>query len=117
YVVSARYPSLCFFFSPSPAATLIYPLPHTTLFRSADFFIYDIRLRPDNIKSPGIPIHDSIGGYKYSPSDDIRYLLTPFRTVVEQDRKSTRLNSSHVSISYAVFCLKEHHQKEHKTSS
>src|SRR5699024_6032866 len=84
YVVSARYPSLCFFFSPSPAATLIYPLPHTTLFRSADFFIYDIRLRPDNIKSPGIPIHDSIGGYKYSPSDDIRYLLTPFRTVVEQ---------------------------------
>src|SRR5699024_12699342 len=26
---------------------------------------------------------------------------------VEQDRKSTRLNSSHVSISYAVFCLKK----------
>src|SRR5437868_11106818 len=25
----------------------------------------------------------------------------------EQDRKSTRLNSSHVSISYAVFCLKK----------
>src|SRR5699024_12849406 len=30
-----------------------------------------------------------------------------------QDRKSTRLNSSHVSISYAVFCLKK---KTHKTS-
>src|SRR5699024_12619303 len=27
--------------------------------------------------------------------------------VIEQDRKSTRLNSSHVSISYAVFCLKK----------
>src|SRR5690606_36745189 len=27
--------------------------------------------------------------------------------VVEQDRKSTRLNSSHVKISYAVFCLKK----------
>src|SRR5437868_11936950 len=27
--------------------------------------------------------------------------------VVERDRKSTRLNSSHVSISYAVFCLKK----------
>src|SRR5690606_40557125 len=26
---------------------------------------------------------------------------------VEQDRKSTRLNSSHVKISYAVFCLKK----------
>src|SRR5207253_10320208 len=27
----------------------------------------------------------------------------------EQDRKSTRLNSSHVAISYAVFCLKKKH--------
>src|SRR5699024_3032222 len=27
-------------------------------------------------------------------------------TLVQEDRKSTRLNSSHVSISYAVFCLK-----------
>src|SRR5690625_6965440 len=28
-----------------------------------------------------------------------------------QDRKSTRLNSSHVAISYAVFCLKKKHKK------
>src|SRR5439155_10094791 len=28
-------------------------------------------------------------------------------SVLEQDRKSTRLNSSHVAISYAVFCLKK----------
>src|SRR5207249_7167590 len=27
--------------------------------------------------------------------------------ILERDRKSTRLNSSHVSISYAVFCLKK----------
>src|SRR5436309_5087186 len=27
--------------------------------------------------------------------------------VIEEDRKSTRLNSSHVKISYAVFCLKK----------
>src|SRR5438067_8888965 len=32
-----------------------------------------------------------------------------------QDRKSTRLNSSHVSISYAVFCLKK--KKQIKTAS
>src|SRR5699024_11827338 len=31
----------------------------------------------------------------------------------EKDRKSTRLNSSHVSISYAVFCLKKK-KKQHK---
>src|SRR5437868_12620481 len=30
-----------------------------------------------------------------------------FRTTTASDRKSTRLNSSHVSISYAVFCLKK----------
>src|SRR5690625_6429816 len=29
------------------------------------------------------------------------------RQVARQDRKSTRLNSSHVAISYAVFCLKK----------
>src|SRR5690625_6303965 len=33
-----------------------------------------------------------------------------------QDRKSTRLNSSHVAISYAVFCLKKK-KKQHSTES
>src|SRR5438477_3243996 len=32
-----------------------------------------------------------------------------------QDRKSTRLNSSHMSISYAVFCLKKKNRKQHIT--
>src|SRR3712207_8556839 len=31
------------------------------------------------------------------------------QTVLESDRKSTRLNSSHANISYAVFCLKTNH--------
>src|SRR5699024_12212242 len=33
--------------------------------------------------------------------------LTLIASILGTDRKSTRLNSSHVSISYAVFCLKE----------
>src|SRR5690606_3795495 len=33
------------------------------------------------------------------------------------DRKSTRLNSSHVKISYAVFCLKKKNQQQHKTAN
>src|SRR5699024_11544194 len=33
--------------------------------------------------------------------------LCPYPLPAEGDRKSTRLNSSHVSISYAVFCLKK----------
>src|SRR5690554_7578303 len=34
-----------------------------------------------------------------------------------EDRKSTRLNSSHVRISYAVFCLKKKKQKQHKRNN
>src|SRR5690625_6512019 len=33
--------------------------------------------------------------------------LAPWNAQPEEDRKSTRLNSSHVAISYAVFCLKK----------
>src|SRR5438309_3913693 len=42
--------------------------------------------------------------------DNRRLVPTPFsamRGVSRRDRKSTRLNSSHSSISYAVFCLKK----------
>src|SRR5699024_12081173 len=35
------------------------------------------------------------------------FLRATIQTLGQQDRKSTRLNSSHVSISYAVFCLKK----------
>src|SRR5699024_11895056 len=35
-----------------------------------------------------------------------------YRNIIKIDRKSTRLNSSHVSISYAVFCLKKKKKKE-----
>src|SRR5690349_21988340 len=37
-------------------------------------------------------------------------------TVLRQDRKSTRLNSSHVEISYAVFCLKKKKKNNNKQS-
>src|SRR5207253_5521489 len=36
----------------------------------------------------------------------------PPLTYIGQDRKSTRLNSSHVAISYAVFCLKKKKKKK-----
>src|SRR5690554_7094949 len=38
--------------------------------------------------------------------------LLPFRDEITIDRKSTRLNSSHVRISYAVFCLKKKKKKK-----
>src|SRR3989440_2179905 len=42
-------------------------------------------------------------------------LWTPFAELIHQDRKSTRLNSSHDQISYAVFCLKK--KKKNKRES
>src|SRR5690625_2490019 len=39
-----------------------------------------------------------------------RERLARIETRIKQDRKSTRLNSSHVAISYAVFCLKKKKQ-------
>src|SRR5690242_20755822 len=36
---------------------------------------------------------------------------------IERDRKSTRLNSSHMSISYAVFCLKKKKKNKIRTAS
>src|SRR5690554_7259500 len=40
--------------------------------------------------------------------------LGAVQVVVTQDRKSTRLNSSHVRISYAIFCLKKKKKKNNE---
>src|SRR5690554_7637808 len=42
-------------------------------------------------------------------------LVNGSRAFLAQDRKSTRLNSSHVRISYAVFCLKKKKEKHTRT--
>src|SRR5437868_8685739 len=41
-----------------------------------------------------------------------RHSMTASKLVAVEDRKSTRLNSSHASISYAVFCLKKKNTKQ-----
>src|SRR5207253_10118738 len=57
-----------------------------------------------------LSLHDALPIFTQMPLDvpreAIGRLITP-RPVLLQDRKSTRLNSSHVAISYAVFCLKK----------
>src|SRR6266446_7159602 len=77
-----------------PRSTLF---PYTTLFRSPSV--------PEQIRSrfrDSSPVsHDS---------------LNVSRPGTERDRKSTRLNSSHLVISYAVFCLKKKkHNELHDT--
>src|SRR5699024_11343244 len=53
-----------------------------------------------------------IGWWFFNASDAKGFAVFGGGQVAAKDRKSTRLNSSHVSISYAVFCLK----KKNKTS-
>src|SRR5256885_11150965 len=79
-----------------PRSTLF---PYTTLFRS---------------KAVGRYLLDAVRvatfqNGKVAPGGKPRVQGTPVR--FERDRKSTRLNSSHLVISYAVFCLKK--KKKH----
>src|SRR5688572_32118635 len=94
---------------PPPRSTLF---PYTTLFRSLR--------RGAHLRLPPHPRRRRAG------AEDLQHLraaAAPRRRpqqslhlvvdVVERDRKSTRLNSSHSQISYAVFCLKKKTQKNH----
>src|SRR5690625_140461 len=56
----------------------------------------------------GNPANETVT-YKNENADDVSKRLR------KRDRKSTRLNSSHVAISYAVFCLKTTHKNYHIT--
>src|SRR3712207_7241679 len=94
-----------------PRSTLF---PYTTLFRSAEF-------SADHLTTLwGKTIRGTLGGSGHG-QQLIAALMDlyargrfPFDQLVQyfpldriQDRKSTRLNSSHANISYAVFCLKK----------
>src|SRR5437867_7603782 len=85
---------------PPPLSTLF---PYTTLFRSFPVFHgrlnHFFRSRVEPVSGPPRQIAPDFGnGFPAAPVD----IGKP-----ERDRKSTRLNSSHRTISYAVFCLKK----------
>src|SRR5258705_6363702 len=82
-----------------PRSTLF---PYTTLFRSKTLGAAKISLQQGLAASAqaGQPISAKF-------EVDKGKLQLSVYTVKEGDRKSTRLNSSHLGISYAVFCLKK----------
>src|SRR3712207_7477784 len=80
-----------------PRSTLF---PYTTLFRSLPFFSSVSSPAHFRLTSGSLPAHFALVGVLY-----VSILAR------RRDRKSTRLNSSHANISYAVFCLKK--KKKH----
>src|SRR5690242_20995752 len=76
-----------------PRSTLF---PYTTLFRS---ILRRRNPRALTFNRPRIAQARDVNA--------LRTVLITFPAGPDQDRKSTRLNSSHMSISYAVFCLKK----------
>src|SRR5438034_3336571 len=91
-----------------PRSTLF---PYTTLFRSY--------IPQESSLFPYLSVRDNLGivvDRLHTPEARQRYeaVLAEFPLL---DRKSTRLNSSHTVISYAVFCLKKKKEEQkHNTS-
>src|SRR5947209_13455621 len=84
---------------PRPLRSTLFP--YTTLFRSATGYLLTVQ-RPDGAweESPAV--------LRFDPPALIRPGVPLARIYCTAlDRKSTRLNSSHANISYAVFCLKK----------
>src|SRR5262245_65241935 len=59
---------------------------------------------------------EQLAGDEACPGDPDSQIATMYLRLL-QDRKSTRLNSSHLGISYAVFCLKKKKQKTQHSKS
>src|SRR5688572_31688112 len=89
--------ALAFFFFSDTASTEIYTLSYTTLFRS---------WRGGRTAAASVAPAEPSGDWLCLDADPRSdYRAQP--QAADRDRKSTRLNSSHSQISYAVFCLKK----------
>src|SRR5256886_12329901 len=87
-----------------PRSTLF---PYTTLFRSS----LDA-LRHSDLRQGSPPTPDRDSGLRRPHDQRVAHLAHPGgERYVDVDRKSTRLNSSHSQISYAVFCLKKKNEQ------
>src|SRR5436853_1646594 len=89
--------------------------PYTTLFRSNQ--ARKVRLEKPNagpVSSGGDRKVSIRAHVAHGPSKPTGERSNTRRPRIARDRKSTRLNSSHLGISYAVFCLKKKnlHKKE-----
>src|SRR5258705_3134471 len=89
-----------------PRSTLF---PYTTLFRSFPVHaVVVVAIRG------GADVAVGLGGRRQVVADVGAAAGDVQIDLLARDRKSTRLNSSHLGISYAVFCLKKKKQQPHR---
>src|SRR3712207_7846855 len=93
-----------------PRSTLF---PYTTLFRSLGRDMVSLSVKLGLFRELGEHRHHLTT--KHQPGTKPKQLAQVSINDNFKDRKSTRLNSSHANISYAVFCLKK--KKKHNTIS
>src|SRR5437899_7270331 len=86
-----------------PTSTLF---PYTTLFRSPTF-IQREKMKLIAIAAASVMLMAGAAQAQTSAASGTTYGELGYTMVKISDRKSTRLNSSHLGISYAVFCLKK----------
>src|SRR5690242_21546857 len=102
--------SICFSIIRQPPRSTLFP--YTTLFRSGEGVERSFaghRGARRAAEGPG-----GAGAHPRAHEDSLAAARAAAEAQAE-DRKSTRLNSSHMSISYAVFCLKK--KKKHNNSN
>src|SRR3712207_7232099 len=92
-----------------PRSTLF---PYTTLFRSGGerllpALVHHGPLAPDRAQVFRARSESPVDGRIFGIRGEDRIIRDNERREQARDRKSTRLNSSHANISYAVFCLKK----------
>src|SRR3712207_6928564 len=89
-----------------PRSTLF---PYTTLFRSAPSPAEELPAVGDAAVPDGLVHEEPVAVEPANRRDALAFQVAEERLVegADPDRKSTRLNSSHANISYAVFCLKK----------
>src|SRR3712207_7273166 len=90
-----------------PRSTLF---PYTTLFRSEIITSFALTEPGAGSDSASVQTRAVLDGDAYRLSGTKRFITNADKAslfTVMADRKSTRLNSSHANISYAVFCLKK----------
>src|SRR3712207_8238436 len=95
-----------------PRSTLF---PYTTLFRSLGGEVPVLAAglgvgehhAVDELPQAVLALRGADGAAEVLRGDDVGGVDAPLGRELDTDRKSTRLNSSHANISYAVFCLKK----------